>query len=273
MLEKMLFPTDLSEASLKILEHAHDFSKIGVEKMGILFVINTTKLSEVSGGIDIDHYIDEEVERGEAKMPEIVKKVEESGIKAEVIRPFPAGNPVVEIVKESQKYDFVAIGSRGASSFKKILLGSVSEGVLHEAKVPIYVFRYGEDIQNLFERILVAYDFSEWSEKALDYAKYVAMRSGGELHILHVSENESEAELRVLEESLRAEGIDVKIHIKSGTPHKEILAAIDEVKATTVFMGSRGVGGIKAMLLGSTSETVIRRSPVPVFVTKRRDKD
>jgi len=274
MLQKMLFPTDFSENSLKVLEYLEDFKKVGVEEIGVLFVVNIAKLSTVSGGIDIDHYINDMTKKAEEIIPEVTHKIEDKGIKPEVIRPFPVGDPVIEIIKASEKYDFIAMGSRGASSFKKILLGSISEGVLHDSNVPVYVFKQDTAVGNLFDRILVAYDFSKWADQTLKYAKFVAKKAGGELHIVHVAENEVKtSDLRLMEEIIRAEGIEVHTHVESGTPHKAILAKVEEIKATTVFMGSRGLGGVKAMLLGSTSESVIRRSPVPVFVCKRCDEE
>ncbi|AIG98761.1 MULTISPECIES: universal stress protein [Archaeoglobus] len=274
MLRKMLLPTDLSENSFKVLEYLGDFKKVGVEEIGVLFVINLTKLSTVSGGIDIDHYIDEMSEKAEEVLPEVAQKIEAAGIKAEVIKPFPAGDPVVEIIKASENYSFIAMGSRGASKFKKILLGSVSEGVLHDSKVPVYIFKHDMVVNSLFDRVLVAYDFSKWADRALEYAKFVVKKTGGELHIIHVSEDgDKTADLRVMEEVIGAEGIEVHVHIESGTPHKAILAKREEINATTIFMGSRGAGSVMTMILGSTSESVIRRSPVPVFVCKRGDDE
>ncbi len=245
MLRKMLFPTDLSENSFKVLEYLNDFKKVGVEEIGVLFVINLTKLSTVSGGIDIDHYIEEITERAEEVLPGIARKIEDAGIKAEVIKPFPVGDPVVEIIKASENYNFIAMGSRGASTFKKILLGSVSEGVLHDSKVPVYVFKHDMVVNSLFDRVLVAYDFSKWADRVLEYAKFVVKRAGGELHIIHVTEEENKtADLRDLEEAIKAEGIEVYVHIEAGTPHKAILAKREEIDATTIFMGSRGSGGV-----------------------------
>jgi len=267
MLQKMLYPTDLSESSRAVLNNLEDLRKVGVESVGILFVINIAKLSGVSGGIDIENYIEGKTERADELLPGIADKIERSGMKVEILKPYPVGNPVAEILKASENYNFIAMGARGMSTFKKILLGSVSEGVLQDSRIPVYIFKSG--VERLFGRILVAYDFSEWSERALEYAKFVAKRYGGELHILHVSEPESRsADLRVLEEIVRAEGINVSAHLAAGTPHKVILSFIEKINATTVFMGSRGLGGVKSLILGSTSESVVRRSPVPVFVSK-----
>ncbi len=271
MLEKMLFPTDLSKRSLGILNYLSDFKKIGVRKVGLLFVINTTKLSDVSGGIDIDGYIESESEKAEKEIGPVAERIREEGFEVEIINPFPTGDPVVEILRISEDYDFIVINSRGASAFKTILLGSVSEGVIRGSKKPVYVFKCTENPSpvNLFNKILVAYDFSEHSKITLEYAKYVASSAGSEVHILHVAEPGcGHTGLEDLAEELKKEGIRAFAYTEPGGPNKVILRKQQEIGATTIFMGSRGLSVVKSLLLGSTSDSVIRHSPVPVFVCK-----
>jgi len=272
MLEKMLFPTDLSESNLKILEHIDDLKKAGVEEVGILYVINLSKLSDVSGGINIDNYIEEKTKKAEEGVEETERFMKSKGLTVNTIRPFPAGDPVAEILSYSKDYDFIAMNSRGASTFKKILLGSVSEGVLRASKKPVYVFKFGSEVanptDNLFDKILVPFDFSEHAKMALDYAVYVAKKVGSEVHLLHVIEPECDGDLDKLAEDISKEGLKVSAHVQSGVPHKVILRKQEELGATTIFMGSRGVGVVRSLLLGSTSDSVIRRSRVPVFVFK-----
>ncbi len=272
MLEKMLFPTDLSESNLKILEYIDDLEMVGVKEVGVLYVINLSKLSDVSGGIDVDAYIEEETKKAEKGIEKIKELIKNKGLAVNVIRPFPVGDPVAEILNYSKDYDFIAMNSRGASAFKKILLGSVSEGVLRASKKPVYIFKFDSRVDypmgNLFGKILVPFDFSEHARIALDYAVYVAKKVGSELHLLHVVEPECNGDLNKLVEDLSKEGLKVSVHVQSGVPHKIILRKQEELGATTIFMGSRGVGVVRALLLGSTSDSVIRHSRVPVFVCK-----
>lgn len=275
MLERLLFPTDLSESNLKIVDCMSDFKNAGVREVGVLFVINTTKLSDVSGGFDIESYIEEKSKKADEKMGQIVKSIESKGLKVNIIRPFPTGEPVAEILNYSKYYDFIAMNSRGTSVFKEILLGSVSEGVVRSSKKPVYIFKFNTEkdtVTNLFSRILVAYDFSKYAEKALDYAKYVAKRTGSEIHLLHVAEPGCDSNnLDKVVDELADEGFAVHGYTEEGVPHKVIIRKVDEIGATTIFMGSRGIGVFKSLLLGSTSDSIIRHSHVPVFVCKVDD--
>jgi nucleotide-binding universal stress UspA family protein len=125
----------------------------------------------------------------------------------------------------------------------------------------------------LFSKLLVAYDFSRHSHKALEYAEYVAERTGGKIYLLHVMEEDEEPEgsLSDVIENVRNRGLLVESIVRKGSPAKIILRVADEIGATTIFMGSRGLGTLKSILLGSTSDTVVRRSDVPVFVCKTEE--
>jgi nucleotide-binding universal stress UspA family protein len=53
------------------------------------------------------------------------------------------GQPVHEIVRvaEKERVDLIVLGSRGMGGFKRLLLGSVSDGVLHHAHCPVLIVR------------------------------------------------------------------------------------------------------------------------------------
>ncbi|MEM1579305.1 MAG: universal stress protein [Archaeoglobaceae archaeon] len=275
----MLFPTDFSPYSKIVLEFLKDLKEIGLEEVGVIFVVNTSKLSTINGGFDLEKYIEFEEKRADKEAPTLVEKIESEGVKAKILKPYPSGNPVVEIIKRSSSYDFISIGARGLSLFKEILLGSVSEGVIRKSKIPVYVFKvkyeafgdetvYSKPCGRLFEKILVAYDFSKYSQKCLEYAKYIAEKTNGEIILLHVDEDES-CKIDDLSSVVSdLEGVKSRAFKIFGSPAKTILRTQKELNASTIFIGSRGMGLAKSFILGSVSDPVIRMSSVPVFVCK-----
>jgi nucleotide-binding universal stress UspA family protein len=54
----------------------------------------------------------------------------------------------------------------------------------------------------------------------------------------------------------------------SGDPANEIVAYAEETDVDHIVVGSHGRSGLSRVLLGSTAEKVVRRSPVPVTVVK-----
>lgn len=56
--------------------------------------------------------------------------------------------------------------------------------------------------------------------------------------------------------------------IETGHPARAIISYVEDHDVDYVVMGSRGLTGIKRILLGSVAESVVRRSPVPVTVVR-----
>ncbi len=146
----------------------------------------------------------------------------------------------------------------------------------------------------MFEKILYPTDFSNVSQKALDYVKQLKQAGGREVIVLHViderelesirhhalgrddvfeklhesmSQNAKEA-TAAMAENLKASGFRVKIRIETGVPVPTILRVEEEEKASVVVIGSHGRSMIEEMFLGSVSEKVVRRSSRPVIVVR-----
>jgi nucleotide-binding universal stress UspA family protein len=63
-------------------------------------------------------------------------------------------------------------------------------------------------------------------------------------------------------------GVETERIVEVGKPTRVIVEAAQEHDVDHVVMGSHGREGVSRMLLGSVAETVVRRSPVPVTVTR-----
>ncbi len=142
--------------------------------------------------------------------------------------------------------------------------------------------------------ILVPVDFSEHSAHALDMALDVAKAFGGaKLHVLHCYQVQPvgvspygivmpesfdrdirEAASRQLEawrEKAAGAGADVEVHLSSMFPSIAIAETASEVGADLIVMGTRGLSGIKHVLLGSVAERTLRTAPCPVLTVKHPD--
>jgi nucleotide-binding universal stress UspA family protein len=135
-------------------------------------------------------------------------------------------------------------------------------------------------------RILVAVDDSPQAWDALEYA--LDRFQDADVTILSVLDpvetvlgredpsapgpEDAEAEVdAVLEEATEiASEFDAEVttdHV-SGDPANEIVAYAEETDVDHIVVGSHGRSGLSRVLLGSTAETIVRRSPVPVTVVK-----
>jgi nucleotide-binding universal stress UspA family protein len=136
-----------------------------------------------------------------------------------------------------------------------------------------------------YARILVPTDFSDSSNKALDYAKAIGNRDHSEILLTHVFApvspitppeagwfDEAEALQRVSQQledigfELRAEGLSARAISLSGSVHQEILSAAERERADLIVLGTHLKAGWERLFLGSDAEAVYRQAKPPVLV-------
>lgn len=291
MFKRILFPTDFSECSHKVLEYLVELRNT-IQEIVLVRVINLNRLIGVTSGVDIDAWIKHEEEESEKKLSELINFLQQHRIKASYISPIPAGDPVTEITKaaEKEKASLIVIGSRGKGILKEILVGSVSEGVVRKATVPVIVIksklvekngriRCEVKFTKLFDRILYTHDLSEYSNKIINYVKQAALSGGRDVILLHIIEGEDKEEVRKdaekklveIKSELETENIGVEVIIRTGTPYKEIIKVAKEKDTSLIMMGSRGKGFVEGMLVGSTTDAVVRHGDTATFVYKVKE--
>jgi nucleotide-binding universal stress UspA family protein len=64
----------------------------------------------------------------------------------------------------------------------------------------------------------------------------------------------------------------VRSATKTGDARKEICAFAEEVDASVIVMGSRGLGALKRMVLGSVSSYVVSHATCPVVIFREKDQ-
>ncbi|HUI87017.1 MAG TPA: universal stress protein [Nitrososphaerales archaeon] len=145
-----------------------------------------------------------------------------------------------------------------------------------------------------FEQILVAYDGSEDSKKAVKAACSIAKGMGSKLILLHVysvpvysyggpgglpqisiqtlASSAKDRAVAIVDEGVKlAEGEGVQVKGEALESASVVEAVVDRAtkdKVQLVVLGTRGMTGFKKMLLGSVSSGVVNHSPCPVLVVR-----
>ena len=188
--------------------------------------------------------------------------------------------------------DLIVVGSRGYGTLGRLVVGSVSEGVVHHANRPVLVLRGGE-VAWPPERVVIGDDGSEAAERAgemassiggLFGARGVLVRAYPELpeadkvgraldpRAVDDALRRAERELHERAEDLgRLAGIQLRMEIAAGDAAVALLETAregDEAR-TLVAVGSRGLGLAKRLRLGSVSNKVLRAAEGPVLVYPR----
>ena len=139
----------------------------------------------------------------------------------------------------------------------------------------------------MFKKIMLGYDGSSYAKKALSVAGDLAKKYGAQVtavgvaHIPVFTENgeainviieDTKAFLAAqLEEAKAAaarEGLKLEVRTEMGHPAEVLIRLADQEGYSLIVVGSRGLGGIQHLLLGSVSEATVRHAHCPVLVVK-----
>ncbi|UCE86362.1 MAG: universal stress protein [Deltaproteobacteria bacterium] len=142
-------------------------------------------------------------------------------------------------------------------------------------------------------RILVPIDFSSHAEPVLEWAAHLAKQHGSKILLLHAYhlpvefqqmegaylppefwanvKTEAKQTLDRSAEELRAQGLEVEGIVREGYAATVIEEEALRQQADVIVIGTRGLSGIKHLLLGSIAERVVQKAPCPVLTVKTKD--
>jgi len=144
----------------------------------------------------------------------------------------------------------------------------------------------------LIKRVLVAVDGSGYSDRAFEYAAELAKAVNAEVYAIHVLqipylgpevENnpafvlqynqylQRQADTLLFKYYQLAKNkydLEIKTILSKNQPSESILNEAEAKKVDLIVIGSRGLGGIKRLLLGSISNSVVQDSKIPVLIVK-----
>jgi len=201
------------------------------------------------------------------------------------------GRAADEILNLAQEMgaELLIVGSRGLGTVARIALGSVSEGIVHNAECPVLVLR-GGDSSWPPERVIFGDDGSEAARAAGDLAAVLCAHDDTPGLVLQafprlpeVDAKGRESDPRAVDDELRgAERVLVeraaeleghlgsrpRVRLMVGEAAACLLEAAEEEASerTLLSVGSRGLGAIGRMRLGSVSTKVLHAARGPVLV-------
>jgi len=148
------------------------------------------------------------------------------------------------------------------------------------------------------KNVLVATDFGETAQAALEYGRHLARLSGARLHVLHVVRNvvadalavEGETiDLAAIQDAIeraarqqldalvtahdRLAGDAKTVAMTSNSPAVAIVAYAEDNHIDLIVLGTHGRGGVAHLLMGSVAERVVRTAPCPVLTLKKPEQE
>jgi len=297
----VLCPIDFSEFSRRAVDHAAAIARWYKANLTVLYVSGIRPVSELGirpmVEIPAVAMTDEDREGTLAEVREFVRDVP-----AEVhldTRVEEALSVHEGILRQAEVIgaDLLVVGSHGRSGFERLLLGSVTERLVHKAFCPTMVVPPrapdkdpNEPVQ--FRRILCPVDFSETSNRALAFAMTLAQETAAHLTVVNVIEVPPE-----LREHASSQGIDVdrvraaaeaeclrhlrhlipdearsqcsvETVVKEGAAYREILKLAAAGHADLIVMGVHGRSALDLLVFGSNTARVTRAADCPVLIVR-----
>jgi nucleotide-binding universal stress UspA family protein len=191
-------------------------------------------------------------------------------------------------IARGKKADLIALGTYGRKGLKRLLMGSVTSQVILDAPCDVLVVkRPCKECTGSYQSLLVPYDGSAFSKKALIRAGELVKAEGGQVTVLYVIPRYEEMmefyRSDSIKKSLRAEaekilgeakkiadglGISVRTEVREGHASDEIVAAAQKLENDLIAMGTYGWKGVNNAIMGSTTNRVISHASCPVLVVK-----
>ena len=286
----ILCPVDFSEFSVRAYDHALSLAEHYRAKLVAMHIVELARYpfaDYVASTGDYGDFCRALGEGGKEQLRQFVKNHARKEIQPElVVHEGAAPDCILSLAKE-QRVDLIVMGTHGRRGYDRLVLGSVTNRVMRRTPCPVVAVckpphesvtadKERGYVHHL-SRILFCTDFSENSERALDYAISVTGEYDAELTLLHVMEDVPSA--AKAEESLatatrqldklvrpeRSKAIKTKTKVRIGKPYQQIVQLAEEIQADLVVMGVRGRGALDVAVFGSTTYRVLQLGPCPVM--------
>jgi nucleotide-binding universal stress UspA family protein len=290
---RIVVPLDGSAAAEQALPHAEAMAQRLDAPLHLVRVLDPTRVGTFDGGMAMQQWVADERSIARNYLERIEQDLRRRQHK--VTAEYRLGPAAQELLAATQPDDLLVMATHGRSGLGRWFLGSVAEGVLHRATVPILLVRASDTTPapSDIRRILIPLDGSPLAEEALPTALALAQRLRVPVRLLTIIEvsgamplelataafsarrfeetlmrlfAEAEQHLARSGERLRHAGVETSTDVRHGVPGAAIVAAAQP--GDLIVMTSHGRTGPARWLLGSVAESVVRQATVPVLLLR-----
>ena len=270
MFKTILVPIDSSDTSLIAVDYAIDLSRSFNSEIEGISIIDIKKLAgpfmrdlgtSIGGMVpygDFQQNLRKFMEdTARAALDELEGKCNSAAIPC--TRTMKEGVVSREIVESAKRCDMIAMGMSGEHAFwRDAFLGSNLESVVRQTHKPVLVT---PEKYKKITKILIAYDASSFSTKALTAGADIAKEMKLPLTVVTVSDDKKAGEdiLSQVDENLKDFKITYDKVLKDGETVSVILDFCKEGSYDLLVMGAYGHSKIRELILGNTTVQIIRK--------------
>jgi nucleotide-binding universal stress UspA family protein len=286
----ILCPIDFSEFSIRAYHYALSLAEHYRAKLVAQHIVERSRYpyaEYVATQGDYQEFSRALREGGEERLREFIKNHTHDDVQSELaVHEGVAADSILWFAQQ-RKMDLIVMGTHGRRGFDRLVLGSVTDRVMRTAPCPVLaVSKLPQDSSATGEqqrrvhhlsRILFCTDFSEASERALNYAISATEEYDAELTLLHVLEEvpspaKTEEAIATATQQLGKliprEGrktFKIKTAVRIGKPYIQIIQFVVDGQIDMVTMGVSGRGALDRAVFGSTTYRVMQLGPCPVL--------
>lgn len=291
MYDTILVPTDGSDHAVRAAEHGHRLAETFDATMHVVTVVD---LVAAGGPFDAGSLTDDVIAGLEAEGRDRVHSIADAlGTDDRLETAVVTGQPRREILAYADEHDaeMIVMGTHGRTGISRLVSGSVTEHVVRRADVPVMTARATDRsrVTDGYDDVLVATDGSQTAETASEHALSIARATGARVHAVHIVDvgsaastpsvtppstliegltSQGEDATDTIATRARDEGLEAVTHVRAGDPGRDQLRYADEHDVDLVVMGTVGRNALDRILVGSTTERVIRRAEMPVLAVR-----
>jgi nucleotide-binding universal stress UspA family protein len=276
MFKKVLTPVDLDETAVAPLHYACLFARHFGSEVTLMYA---DEVAALFGGYDpefLAYHIPatDQIAREEEALRNLAARYLTAGPVPETLAiPGPPVSSILSVAK-SKNADLIIMGTRGDRSWRRALSGSVADGVVRAATQPVLVVparRDGRPYPETIQRVVCPVNFTGASREALVYATRLAEAFAAELLLVHVHEADGIDSDAVhdrfrsyVPQDLRGRCKIRELVLRGGAAER-VLECVEDQNAELLVMGTQRKTLRAETIIGTTSERLLRFSPVPVL--------
>lgn len=267
------------EAALRVKKHG-----------GSLFLVHAVYFDQEEFTV-LPSQMEKRFELGKSACMEAKKDVaKEFGLDGSIESYVCEGEPPHVIVEtaEGKKADLIALGTYGRKGIKRLLMGSVTSQVIFNSPCDVLIVKKScTSCQGSYSSLLVPFDGSQSSKKALVRACALAKSDGSEVSVLYVIPRyeemmdffkteaikkslyqEAEKIVEQAKKIAAGEKTQIKAVVQEGHASDKIVEIAGKFRNDLIVIGTHGWRGVDKALMGSTAERVIAQGSCPILIVK-----
>lgn len=276
MIKSLLVAMDSSAYARAGLDHALELAKVYKARVTGLYVLDVRYL-EMPPYVDYSYsfeavppvvapldLMDKFRAKSERILGDVREKVEKAGMTIETR--IEEGVPGQVIADMGDAFDLIVMGKRGEhAKWARDLLGPTAESVTRRSASPVLLV---EQKWRAVNKALVLFDGSHPANRGLKLAADLALRTGIALRVLTADDDAERGEATVAEARAYLEplALDASYSALPGKAVKAATTALADDPADLVIMGMRGHSPLRYLILGRTTEQLMRSVELPVLL-------